>query len=489
MDNKNTGNGIVLLADNTGYAQLLTTGTITAKGGTQAEQFLTASANEGWRQFGFPVSAPLAQIDDDFETYYPNGPGQVGTSNQWNVKYWIPVPSGGVGSPAFGWEVDFDNSEVIGPDSGIPGYAMYAGGLFDMYNNGILDVSGEVGNGDYTYFTYPASATVEQTTEDIGWNLVPNPYPSNIDVNALLTDATNFPLAYKAIHVWDSKTGQYQAITDDVSITFTGTTNAANTVNIAPFQAFWVKGSTTVNQSITLKNTHRTVVAQGNFFKTAPDLIRLNAIAADGELDQTIITFEQGAEDNIDGRDAYKLMSLNDAVHNMYTEVEGSKLAINRSSVPAPDKHIPMQFVASNAGQYKIDMVEETVDINWAIELEDHKTGAVHNLRAGEYSFKNDPNFTSNRFTVHINKTGRSVALNNAERVAIYGNDGGINVSFLSTKSRIADISIYNVSGQTLFNGRMNTDKTFVWPTKGIPAMYVVNVKLLTETFTEKVVR
>lgn len=491
LDNQNTSDGLTLLADASGYAQLLTTGTISTKGGTHAEQYLTASANEGWRQFGSPVTATFAQVDDDFQTYYPNSPGTVGTSEKWNLKYWDASSTTATPTdPAKGWTEVYNNAVSFGPANNAIGYSIFVGSYFNVLNNGILDLEGEVGNGDYTYQTQPTSANGLAAAINKGWQLIPNPYPSNINISDLLGNTSDFPLAYKAIHIWNGKSQQYTAVADNVYTDFSGTTTPDNnTVNIAPFQAFWVKGSETVTETVTLKNSHRTLVAQGNYFKTTPDLIRLNATAADGAIDQTIITFEQDADDNLDGRDAFKIMSLNEDMHNMYTFADGNKIAINRKAIPAPDKHIPMYFEAPNANVFKIDMVQETVAINWAIELEDHKTGAIHNLRNGEYSFKNDPSFTSNRFTVHINKTGRSVALNNAERVNIYGNDEGINVSFLSTKSQIADVSIYNVAGQTLFTGRINTDETFVWPVHGIPAMYVVNVKLLTETFTEKVVR
>jgi hypothetical protein len=491
LDNQNATEGIKLLADNNGYAQLLTTGTISTKGGTHAEQYLTASANAGWRQIGSPVSATFAQVDDDFQSYYPNSPGTVGTSEKWNIKYWDASSTTATPTDlAKGWTKVDNNAVSFGPANNAIGYSIFVGSYFNIFNNGILDLEGEVGNGDYTYQTQPTSANGLAAAINKGWQLIPNPYPSNINISDLLGNTSDFPLAYKAIHIWNGKSQQYTAVADNVYTDFSGTTTPDNnTVNIAPFQAFWVKGSETLTETVTLKNSHRTLVAQGNYFKTTPDLIRLNATAADGAIDQTIITFEQDADDNLDGRDAFKIMSLNEDMHNMYTFADGNKIAINRKAIPAPDKHIPMYFEAPNANVFKIDMVQETVAINWAIELEDHKTGAIHNLRNGEYSFKNDPSFTSNRFTVHINKTGKSVALNNAERVAIYGNDEGLNVSFLSTKSQIADISIYNVAGQTLFTGRINTDETFVWPVNGIPALYVVNVKLLTETFTEKVVR
>jgi hypothetical protein len=492
LTNNNATNGLRLLADNTGYAQLLTSGSIATKGGTYAEQYFTASANPGWRQFGSPVSATFAQVDDDFQTYYPNAPGTVGTASQWKVKYWEAVSSAsGTNPPANGWQNVTSNAWAFGPSSGSVGYTMFVGGAFDILSGGILDLQGEVGHGDYVYFTRPTSATVAQTTENIGWNLIPNPYPSNIDIATLLNDATNFPLAYKAIHIWDGKNQQYVAISDDVniSLSFTGTISGSSAINIAPFQAFWVKGGSVSNQTVTLTNAHRTIVAQGNFFKTAPELIRINAISKNGALDQTIITFESKAEDGLDDRDAFKIISMNDEAHSLYTFADGNKIAINRKSMPEPYKHIPMQFTAPTAGEFTIDMVEETVSPGWMIELEDHKTGTIHNMRNGDYTFTNDLGFTNTRFTVHINKTGATVNNPNTSRLYVYANQESINVVFgYKTTAEKANVLITNLSGQILFNGDVSTESQFVFPVNDDVAMYVVHVLTDQHEIHEKVV-
>ena len=476
INNLNTVDGLKLLANANGYSQLLTSGTVTAKGTTYAEQYFTALTNVGWRQMGSPVSATFAQIDDDFEIIYPATPGS--NPDKYNVKYWDAVSSGsGTNPPANGWQDITNASWALGPGSAAVGYTVYMGGIMDVYNNGILDVSGEFGNGDYTFFTFPTSANVQQTTENIGWQLVPNPYPSNIDVNALLNDLTNFGLDYEAIHVWDAKNQQYIAITDDVTISFTGTTAATNTVNIAPFQAFWIKGSTSVNQSITLKNDHRTIDDQGNFFKTAPPLIRLNAYAANGTIDQTVMTFELGELDAVENRDAFKIKTLNDEMPTLFTTAEGKRLSINRMALPEPDKHVPMFFNQKEIKEFTIEMVENTTDPNWTIELEDHKSGLIQDLKSNAYIFINDPEFTGNRFTVHINKNGESITSANANRVNIYGTEAGIHVNFgYYIESTTANVLITTLAGQVLYNDTVNTDVPFFFPVNDYVAMYVIHV-------------
>jgi hypothetical protein len=476
LDNANN-RGVKLFADSTGYAQLLTKGTTTGAGTVYAEQYFTANTIAGWRQIGSPVASTFAQVDDDFQTYYPNSPGTVGIANQWNIKYWEAISSSGnaAGLPANGWQTVDNNGVTFGAASGGAGYTLYTGGLFDVFNNGILDVEGLVGNGDYTYFTFPTTTTLQQSIENTGWNLIPNPYPSNIDASQLLSDGTNFNLAYKAIHIWDAKTQQYLAVTNDVAIIIGNKFDT--TYNIAPFQAFWVKGDVSSTQSFTIKNIHRTIAAKGNFFKTAPQLIRLNAVAANGDVDQTILTFEEGESDRIENRDAFKIKSMDDSKPNLYTLVDGSAMSINRLSIPSPSKHVPIYFELKDERDFTIDMVEETVELGWMIELEDHKTGAICNLRSSAYTFTNDPSFNGNRFTVHINIMGESITSTNASRINIFGNDEGINVVFgFYITAPTANVLITNLAGQIIYRNTVATDVPFVFEVSGSPNMYIVHV-------------
>jgi hypothetical protein len=494
LNNQNTGAGIRLLADATGYAQLLTTNSIlTDKGTIYAEQYLSAANNIGWRQFGSPVAATFAELDDDFQTFYESGSGTIGTSSQWNAFYWESVSSGsGSNPPANGWQNVPNNAFAIGPANQAVGFTYYAGGLFDILNNGLLDVEGEPGNGNYAFNTYPTSTAAVQSPETVGWQLVPNPYTSNIDINALLSDNTNFPLAYKAIHIWDAKNQQYVAITDDVNIDlgFNGTSSSTTAVNIAPFQAFWVKGGAAGVETITLTNTHRTVVDQGNFFKTMPDLIRINAVASDSSIDQTIITFEELESDGLTDHDAFKIMSLNHEKHNLYTIESGNKLSVNRKAMPIPEKSIPMQFEAPNANEYTIDMTEASINPFWTVALEDHKTRIVHDMRSEPYVFKNDPNFMSNRFTVHINKKDVPFSNFGSEKIKVFGYDKTIKVTFDDyIQDSQAEVIISNLAGQILFHGRTYTNEAFEWPADEFTSVYVVHVKTASETKRIKIVQ
>ena len=522
FDNSNTdaAGSIRLFATSFGYGQLLTNN-VSTKGVMYAEQYLTAVDNDGWRQLSSPVSTTLVEIDDDFQTYYPNGPGPIGIAGQWNV-YWYdasPItPNGGNttsslpnGSDANAkhWTAATDNSLAFGPGDNATAFDLFVGTPFslNLAEPGVLDVTGEFGNGDYTFDVYRTDDFVAgesgTTTSTLitGWNLIPNNYPSNIDVGTLLLDGGNFDLAYKAVHVWDGKTQQYRAMTGDVASVIEWNNTKPNaldsTNNIAPFQAFWVKAAAspstnpTADENITLTNAHRTVEDNSNLFKTSPPLIRLRIADADEKLsDQNVIAFEAVSTLGLDNNDAFKLQSLNEDVPSIYTTVEGSPLSINRLPSPDPAYSIPLFVKSKKAGEsYTIDMRDENIDPSWTIYLEDVKNGKMHNLRNGAYNFTHDATMQGNRFVVHINVMPGMIDANTWNNVSIYSNIDGINVAFANPDVSTATVLISNLAGQVLYQGTVSTGRVFTYPANDNVALYAIQVVTGKKVTHEKVVR
>lgn len=526
LNNTSTDTGMYLLADATGYAQLLTTGTVTNKGILKAEQYITAATNAGWRQLASPVSATLAQLDDDFETTYPTAPGTVGDSLQWNVWWYDASPltpgqgnnmsaSNRSAASATYWTPATNNTVAFGPANNAKTFNVSMGGSFAIYNGGILDVAGALGNGTYTFDCYQTHDMGPRyngsgSTNPVlitGWNLIPNPYPSNISVSALLADNSNFGIPYKAVHVWDAKTQQYTAITNDIINAIDWNTGSATSNliiteahNIAPFQAFWVKayngnrGSSNANadHNITLTNAHRTVQANVNFFKSTPPVIALRTWDASGlTKDQTLLTFGIENANQLDDNDALKLRSGNNNVPSLATVIEGVPLSVNRLAWPAPSHSIPVHFESAFHGAvYNLAMATADIDPTWTVYLEDRKEEKMINLRGNAtYTFLHDTRYVGNRFMVHINKVAGNINPDNWDHVVIYGNDEGINVAFANPQSTTAEVLISTVAGQLVFSGTVTTGTRFVYPVRDDVAMYVVRVLSGTKVVSDKIVR
>jgi len=513
------GNALYLEADANGYGQLLTLGTVTTKGVTEAQQFFTVGTTEGWRQMSSPVTTSLDDIKDDFDFSYSPvahaGGLQDSTQNIWWYDASPINPAGGnttstlpLGSDANAKHWTYATaSEAIGPANNAKGWDIWMGAPNVYTDGGRMTLTGEFGNGNYDFDCYRTDdfiANQSGTTNSTlitGWNLIPNPYPSNIDVSTLLTDATNFDLAYKAIHVWDATNQRYIALTADIPSVIEWNNSQANaqdeTNNIAPFQAFWVKAAATpsdaatADEDITLVNAHRTVEDNANFFKTTPPLIRLKLATLNEKYsDQSVIAFSDESTDGIDNNDALKLNSLNENTPNLSSVAEGTNLSINRLRNPAPYHSVPLHIeTVKNGTEATIDMRDENIDPAWTIYLEDVKYGKMHNLRNGEYTFAHDASMKTNRFVVHINKFAGNIDVNSWNNVNIYTNTDGINVAFANPDESTASITISNLAGQLIYQGQVSTGRLFTFPINDDMAVYAVQVITGSKVTHEKVVR
>ena len=103
---------------------------------------------------------------------------------------------------------------------------------------------------------------------------------------------------------------------------------------------------------------------------------------------------------------------------------------------------------------------------------------------------KNDPEFAMNRFTVHINKTGKSVASTKNHHVNIFGNSDGINVTFgYRINEPTAQLTITNLAGQIFYSGTVQTDEPFLYPVNDNVSLYLVHVVTGSNVTYNKVLR
>lgn len=181
-------------------------GTVDGGGSVSGVVTISKSINpvDGWRQMALPVQASIDDFEDGLNTFIRTHT----PANEINVYWWdASVRGGSTNNVANGW------TSALASDNELKGYAIY------LANNGIhnfsttISIQGNVKEGDqvsglgYTFDTGGDSSTAIQR----GWNLIPNPYPSNLDITNLLADA-NFDPTYKAVHIWDVNVGQYKAI-------------------------------------------------------------------------------------------------------------------------------------------------------------------------------------------------------------------------------------------------------------------------------------
>lgn len=530
-NNTRTGTpGLVLKAGSAqgSYAQFLPSGTVTNAGITQAEQYLTSATTATWRQLSSPVDATLAQLEDDFEMFYRTG-APTGTAQQVNAWWYDASPYTNVsqnGGEAPG-PLSNSNANYWTPaDAGTEAfnhtraYNVFSGAPFTIDNSGVLDLSGTFYNANQTYTLYkthdfgyaPPTATYLSispfdggTTDPnliTGWNLIPNPYTTNIDISVLLGDA-GFAPSYKAVHVWDAPNQRYIAITDGLNTVVEWNNDEANANtsanNIAPFQAFWVKadleagtGSPSATQNLELKTSFRTVTKNASFFKTTPAHVRLLVSNGDStKKDASIVAFDDAHNNNLNDEDARHLASANREMANLYTLAGGIPTSINRLAIPAPGHAVPLHVNAPQNGEsFAISLQDFETPLSWTYHIYDWHTKKLHDLKnEGPFTFKNDNSFSgTNRFTFYVNY--KDAGYDATSGIKIWSNTEGILVSFAHTNDPTAKVQITDALGRVLFKGTVPTTKTFVWPVaSGHPSLYVVSATTASANQSEKIVR
>lgn len=410
----NTNNLLTLNASSTtSYGRITgSTGTIT---GNVTVKKVLANTNAGFRHISLPVDAPITSLtgislltSSHFISYHKN------------IFYWDPTNVGA--SVAAGWTV------ASNVDDETKAYSIYCkngtpGGLWEFSSP--ISITGVPNQTDYTIslqYTFDPRGNLASSTQR-GWNFIPNRFPSNIDVSVLINDA-NFGTTYKAVHVYNQQTGQYFGINQSSLINYqaSGGSLSPLTNDIIPFQGFWVKATST-SQSIQVKNSHRStdLSTSAVFARKSVDQFRLNVSDTLGRGDQLAVLFDADATEQLDGTmDLYKLKSPNKWVPTMYCQQGDLELSANALPVLTNERIVQLMFESRQAGlTYTISPDFSLLNSETVVSLEDRKTGALHDLSKGAYSFTFDNAFNNARFVLHFKKdnTAKSTAHSTARNL------------------------------------------------------------------------
>jgi hypothetical protein len=316
-----------------------------------------------------------------------------------NAYFWNAQDS--LAGQAFGWKLGAN------ADDQTKSYALFWHPAVQQLSSNIQITGNASTAGDATWSVFNTSADGTAAPEAQGWNMVGNPWPSNVNVSTLIT--TNLAsFTYKFIHVWDHAAGQYRALGTGPSIDFGGATGTGGASQgpgiIAPYQAFWVKAN--ANTTFTLsKSTITTAAGAQIFAKTASasNLARLNVRSTqNNKVDQLVVDFNPAATWNLDGEyDAFKINSMDGSVPTLSAEVDNSPVSI--AGIPAAQGGLWLNFTPANGhNQHVFELNTAELQPGILIYLIDHATGKSHNLMTGPYAFQNAANAPENRFELRF---------------------------------------------------------------------------------------
>ncbi len=406
-----------LASTTAGYASLLDNGLITVTG----FQTIGAAMTNGWHT----MSAPVAGLQSGWFTglYLQNFDE---TSNTWNDIVPTTVP--------------------LDPGTGFAYYDASGGGLYaGAYNTGTI-------------------ANSSLTRNNLGWNMVGNPYPSAIDWDA----ASGWTKTNVADATYVEDAGAWATWIAGV-----GTGNGSNL--IAPGQGFFVECTNVAGGTLEFTDAVRTH-ARTPFLKSeVADLLKVK-VEGNGYADDLAIRFLDDATEGFDfNYDAHKMFAYNVEMPQIYSMANGY-MAIN--ALPATTM-VPVGFRTAIPGEFTISAIE-TSEFNDVV-LEDLFTGIQTDLISDSYTFTGTVDDNEDRFIIHFTPLAVGDNLEDASNIYSYHKS----IYVIVPENTKGYITVYDMMGKEIANSAING--TFNTITLGKSAYYVVKVLSNENVVTEKV--
>ena len=295
--------------------------------------------------------------------------------------------------------------------------------------------------------------TMSNTGSGLGFNLVGNPYPSDISMSSFV--AANSSSITGTLYFWRKTnlvgTPSYSTWTNGTFNQGTATATDPNGI-ISVGQGFFVEAATG-QTALTFNNTMRVADNTDHFFRSAAttdyNRIWLNATSATGAFCQSTVGYMTGSTAGLDSFDG---LFFNDGELNLTSLIGTDKYAIQGRQYPFDSNDVvPMSFKATTAGNYQIaiDHVDGLFSGSSDIYLRDNVSGTVNNLTTGAYAFATNAGTDNTRFELLFrNSLSTTSNVLNENNVFVYKANNAININ--SGKIDMANVKVFDIRGRLL---------------------------------------
>ncbi len=360
-----------------------------------------------------------------------------------------------------------------------PAAAMVSTTGYALRSNNNLVFTGALHNGIQTATVY------RNEPGGLGWNLIGNPYPSAVEWTSPAITKTDI---VDAFWIFLNDQSQYGAYNAEIGV-------AVNIPNsqIPSNHAFWVKvleGPYTqgdvrfTNGSRIHNNTSYLKSAKANL----NPVLKLASVNGTYR-DEIAIAFNDNATNELDKYDLEKKNAENTNFVELYTTIGTTELCINSLPTLSGNLTIPLSFIANNPGTYDIEKVElNNFSPETIILLEDLVANTTVNLNTNiKHSFTTNVSGTINdRFLIHFQGLATDIEDNKVESdLIIYNIDR--NIYLRTEKLESATFKIYNLNGQIIRQGSLNSNSTHREPMSN-DGMYIIQVKHSLGVESQKVI-
>lgn len=411
-----------------------------------------------WYNVAFPTTQTSPQ---DIKGVPVQANGSFNTSNLWYYDNSQDTVDGGDGSgdflpvPSLAFSLDKLGLQLYAGDG-----EFFGTGPFLMRS---------LGN---EYFNGPVDITVYGDND--GYNLLPNPYPSTLVWDDVVSGNPNLGSTYYIQNGYPDTAG-----TSVFEYYFYQNGGTGNTTGpyIAPVQSFFAQWGGTGSGFVTMDNSMRTLDQEPSRRSVTPAYpifsLRANYLKNSWD-DVTFVKFDGSFADSENIRqDAEKMM--NRGVPNLYTEINGVNFAINAVSDQFTSRTIDLHFQGDFDGFYEIALDQDAVPQSWTIELEDLETGNIVDVRKSTYLFQHNSGNDVDRFKLHINKSGVGLA-EQSENSEIYSylEQETLNVAMQDVED--ATVKVYDVNGRLLVDEENVSNRFHTSTSAWASGVYIVEV-------------
>ena len=349
-------------------------------------------------------------------------------------------------------------------------YPNWSGTTYKTYS-----ITGQLNNGSY-------SPAVAYSGASHGYNLVPNPYPSAINWNAVSGwTKTNISGTIWGFSPSAANYGSWNGST--------GTNSVSNIIPVG--QAFFVvaSGSSPVlsmNNSVRLHDS-KAFMKSGEI---VPNILHLVATGNDGQDEIAVQFADDATTSSLDKYDAIKFYSdLSVPQLSSYTAEDASLLSITGLPSGEGSTVVPLHFDMEFTGEITFTAsAMESFDAGSPIRLEDKQLSQFIDLRTNPvYSFSHSPADAADRFALYF---GSALGISKPENpvlsnVSVSGNE--IYVDYPVSAQNEVDAAVYDLQGRQLKQVRLsNTGHDHISiPTPGV---FLLKLGLHSGTETHKLV-
>jgi len=356
------------------------------------------------------------------------------------------------------------------------------------------------------------------------FNLIGNPYPSAIDIDAFLMDPTNDSIVNGTIYLWThntaianvSGTNIYVYTSDDYAkYNLTGGVQTADPAitggttpngRIASGQGFFIEANDALpagTYTARFNNSMRIMGENNQFFRTSgvttqstvlnKHRVWLSLSNAQGAYSELLVGYITGATQGMDSKYDGRTLPAGNVV-SFYSLLNATELAIQGRALPFHDNdRVPLGFQSTLTGTFQIRLSNfDGLFQNQNVYLYDTTTQTYHDLKAGAFSFTiTQAGTNNNRFELRFTDgnaldTGTFTPDNT---VMAFIKEGMLHIS--SARESIANVAMFDLLGKKVYSQKGINSTVF--QSEFLPfsnQIYIVRITLSDESVvTEKKVR